>query len=46
MLEGLDPIMETIVKDLNKVTDFRNILRMNKRAGINQGPLGDTDDEK
>ena len=45
MLEGLDPIMETIVNDLEKVTDFRNLLRLNKEQGINQGPPGfDNDD--
>ena len=45
MLEGMDPIMDTIVRDLNKVTDFRNIQRLNNQQGINQGPIESDDDD-
>jgi hypothetical protein len=26
MLEGLDPVLESVVKDLENVTDFSNII--------------------
>ena len=29
MLQGLDPVMEGIVTDLEKVTDFSNLIKMN-----------------
>ena len=31
MLQGLDPVMEHIVSDLNNVTDFRTIRRQNAK---------------
>jgi len=31
MLQGLDPVMSTIVHDLRKVSDFRNMRVMNAK---------------
>jgi hypothetical protein len=31
MLEGLDPVLESVVKDLENVTDFSNIIEMQKK---------------
>lgn len=49
MLQGLDPVMETIVSDLNRVTDFSNIKRMNKKWELKHsaafGPIKGADAE-
>jgi len=37
MLQGLDPVMETIVHDLNQVTDFRYIKELNHDWDMDNG---------
>jgi hypothetical protein len=32
MLQGLDPVLEGIVGDLNKVTDFSNMIELGKKS--------------
>jgi hypothetical protein len=33
MLQGLDPVLEGIVSDLDKVTDFSNMIELQKKSG-------------
>lgn len=37
MMQGLDPVMETIVDDLNKVTDFSKMNRLNDKWDLSHG---------
>ena len=37
MMQGLDPVMETTVNDLNKVTDFSIMNKLNDKWDINHG---------
>jgi hypothetical protein len=54
MLQGLDPVMETIVHDLNSVTDFRFMKALNAKwdykngarfGKINSGHQSDSSDD-
>lgn len=41
MLQGLDPVLEGIVSDLDKVTDFTNMIELQKKSGGSEDIFGD-----
>jgi len=43
MLQGLDPVLEGILSDLNRVTDFSNLIKLQKTTGSHL--VEDQDDE-
>ena len=39
MLQGLDPVLEGIVTDLDKVTDFSGMIQLGKRSHIDDDDM-------
>ena len=45
MLQGLDPVLEGIVQDLDKVTDFSGMIQMTKPCDDDEIPLAESPSE-
>lgn len=46
MLQGLDPVLEGILGDLNRVTDFSNMIKMQKERKANSAAQQEQEEEE